>query len=128
MPEDSFLFGVMDQFGPNTFKPASEHDSFPKHDKMKINSFVEYQNYTLKMREEAEAKDREKKKEKYDELFERYNIPGNLRKYIFLSDLAKVKNKGTMEYQANLDQYSKLASLIPELAVEASQPDYQKFL
>ena len=96
---------MLDRFGPHAFKPASEHDSFPKHDKMKVNSYIEYRRYTEKVRREAEVKNRKKKEQRYDELFERYEVPNGLRKYIFYSDLEKVVDKNSIEYLAKLDQF-----------------------
>ena len=96
---------MLDRFGPNAFKPASEHDAFPKHDKMKVNTYIDYQRYTEKMRREAEAKNRKKMEQRYDELFERYEVPRTLRQYIFYSDLQKVEDKNSIEYLAKLDQF-----------------------
>ena len=57
------------------------------------------------MRREAEAKNRKKMEQRYDELFERYEVPRTLRQYIFYSDLQKVEEKNSIEYLAKLDQF-----------------------
>ena len=67
--------------------PANEHDQFVKHSKMQVTSFKEYKEYTEKLRKEAEVSSRRKKEERFDELFERYNVPAGLRHYVFFSDL-----------------------------------------
>ena len=54
---------------------------------MQVNSFKEYKEYTEKLSKEAEVSSRKKKEERYDELFERYNVPAGLRHYVFFSDL-----------------------------------------
>ena len=73
--------------------PASEADQFVKHGKMQVTSFKEYKAYTEKLREEAEVSGRRKKEERYDELFDRYDVPDSLRHYVFFSDLQKPQDK-----------------------------------
>ena len=91
---------------------------------MQVTTFMEYQAYVNKVRKEAEVKSRKQKEDRYDELFERYDIQEGMRHYVFYSDLTKPQDTNSIDFKMKLDKFKQLANRIPELALEAATPTY----
>ena len=68
-----------------------------------------------------------RQKERYEELFERYQIPKADRRYVFFSDL-ELMDPLAEEYRSSMQDFSKLIAKIPELYFEATKPNTDDFI
>lgn len=84
---------MSDKFGARAFAPTSVNDRLPKHDKNRISTFKEYREHMKKIEENTEHINEFQRRQRYDEIFDRYRIPNIERKYVFLSEIGKMNPK-----------------------------------
>ena len=101
---DSISLGTIGKYGDRAFVPSNPSDRLPKHEAVTITSFAQYREYREKLQAEAAETERQKKIDRYTELFDKYGLRPDQRHYVFRSDL-KVGNPYTPEYQQMAEKY-----------------------